>query len=123
MPFQHQTITACRCFISEKTEELTGTKISSMIKAELSHTRSCWFATVVFSHFIWKMLVSGGVPFWAMVETQAYRKGLVYTSTMPGRRTDGCRRFIPAFLLFGLGLSLATMPLCLFGLPVLLSAA
>ncbi len=105
--------------------ELTGTKISSMIKAELFLMPIVLVATVVFSHFIWKIapVPSSAFPYaeqwW---ETQAYRKGLVYTSTMPGgAHGQFAQAFHPSFLLFGLGLSLATYAaLSLFGLPVLL---
>ena len=93
--------------------ELTGTKISSMIKAELFLMPIVLVATVVFSHFIWKIapVPSSAFPYaeqwW---ETQAYRKGLVYTSTMPGgEHGQFAQAFHPSFLLFGLGLSLADL--------------
>jgi hypothetical protein len=105
--------------------ELTGTKISSMIKAELFLMPIVLVAMVVFSHFIWKIapVPSSAFPYaeqwW---ETLAYRKGLVYTSTMPGgAHGQFAQAFHPIFLLFGLGLALATYAgLSLFGLPVLL---
>jgi hypothetical protein len=105
--------------------ELTGTKISSMIKAELFLLPVVIFSMVLFSHLIWKIapVPSSAFPFAAQWwETQAYRKAIVYTSTMPGGEHGAfAQAFHPAYLLFGLALAvLCYAGLSWLGLPVLL---
>src|SRR6185295_6422653 len=77
--------------------ELTGTKILSMVKAELFIFPIILISTVVFSHFIWKI---GAVPSSALQFAQAFH---------------------PGYLLGGLGLAvLLYLVLSGYGLPVLL---
>jgi hypothetical protein len=105
--------------------ELTGTKITSMIKAELFILPVILVATVVFSHLIWRIapVPSSAFPYaeqwW---ELSAYKQGLIYSSTLPG---GGGSHFAQAFhgtyLLAGLGGSLLIYAgLASFGLPVML---
>lgn len=105
--------------------ELTGTKITSMVKAELFIFPVVLIATVVFSHFIWKIapVPSSAFPFaqewW---ELTAYRQGLIISSTMPGGESGQfAQAFHPSYLLIALGVGLVLyMGLSWFGLPVLL---
>jgi len=105
--------------------ELTGTKIMSMVKAELFIFPIILISTVVFSHFIWKI---GAVPSSAFPyaeqwwELHAYRSGLIYSSTLPGgEHGQFAQAFHPGFLLGGLGLAiLLYLVLSGYGLPVLL---
>ena len=105
--------------------ELTGTKITSMIKAELFIFPVVLITTIVFSHFIWQIgaVPSPSFPFanqwWELV---AYRQGLIYSSTMPGGENG---QFATAFnwnyILAGLALALLLYSgFARFGLPVLL---
>jgi len=105
--------------------ELTGTKITSMVKAEAFIFPVVVVAMVVFSHFIWKI---GHVPgptfpyaeqWW---ELTAFRQGLMYSSTLPGGENGPfARAFHPGFLMGGLGGAvLLYAGLASFGLPVLL---
>jgi hypothetical protein len=105
--------------------ELTGTKISSMVKAELFVFPITIVAMVVFSHFIWKIapVPSSAFPYaqqwW---ELAAYRQGLLYTSTLAGgEHSQFSQAFHPGYLFSGLGASLALYALLsALGLPVLL---
>ncbi|HSV14206.1 MAG TPA: hypothetical protein VLI90_08095, partial [Tepidisphaeraceae bacterium] len=105
--------------------ELTGTKITSMIKAELFILPVILIATVVFSHLIWRIapVPSSAFPYaeqwW---ELSAYKQGLIYSSTLPG---GGGSHFAQAFhgryLFAGLGGALLLYSgLASFGLPVML---
>jgi hypothetical protein len=105
--------------------ELTGTKITSMIKAELFIFPIVLIATVVFSHFIWRIapVPSSAFPFaeqwW---ELTAYRQGLMYSSTLPGGENGVfAQAFHPGYLAAGL-FGAVSMYACFswFGLPVLL---
>jgi hypothetical protein len=108
-----------------RTTELTGTKISSMVKAEAFVLPIVLVATVVFSQFIWRIapVPSAAFPyaekFW---ELTAYRQGLMYSSTMPGgQHGPFAQAFVPMYVMIGLGLALGTYAgLSYFGLPVLL---
>ena len=67
--------------------ELTGTKITSMIKAELFVFPIIVVATILFSQMIWRIVpVPSGTFQYAnkMWEVEAYRQGLVYSSTLSG---------------------------------------
>jgi hypothetical protein len=105
--------------------ELTGTKITSMIKAEAFIFPIVLVATLVFSQFIWAIapVPSSAFPyaeqFW---EINAYRQGLVYSSTLPGgEHGPFYEAFNVTYLVGGLALALLTyMGLSYFGLPVLL---
>lgn len=105
--------------------ELTGTSIRSMIKAEAFIFPVLLITTVVFSQFIWRI---GPIPsaafmnaekFW---ELQAFRQGLIYSSTMPGgEHGPFFQAFNLVYLLGGLSVALlAYMVLSFFGLPILL---
>ncbi|CAN5613860.1 peptide transporter [soil metagenome] len=105
--------------------ELTGTKISSMIKAELFILPVVIISTIIFSQFIWRI---GQVPgpafpyaekFW---EVTAYRQALLYSSTMPGgEHGPFFEAFVPLYIFIGLGVAmLAYGTLSFFGLPILL---
>jgi hypothetical protein len=105
--------------------ELTGTRISSMVKAELFVFPITVIAMVVFSHFIWKIapVPSSAFPYaqqwW---ELAAYRQGLLYTSTMAGgEHSQFSQAFHPGYLFCGLGGSLVLyVLLSVLGMPVLL---
>src|SRR5205085_428438 len=104
---------------------LTGTKITSMIKAEMFILPVVVIATIIFSHFIWKIapVPSSAFPYaeqwW---ELSAYRQGLIYSSTLPGgENSQFSQAFHPGFVFAGLGSSVALYAiLSSFGLPVLL---
>jgi hypothetical protein len=105
--------------------ELTGTKITSMIKAELFIFPVVLVATIVFSHFIWRIapVPSSAFPYaeqwW---ELTAYRQGLIYSSTLPGGENGQfAQAFHPGYLAAGLTLAVGAYGvLSSFGLPVLL---
>jgi hypothetical protein len=105
--------------------ELTGTKITSMIKAEAFVLPIVLVATLVFSQFIWSIapVPSAAFPyaqkFW---ESQAYRQGVVMTSTMPGGQHGVFyEAFKPGVLFLAMGVALAGYAgLSALGLPVLL---
>jgi len=105
--------------------ELTGTKISSMIKAELFILPVVILSTILFSQFIWRI---GQVPgpafpyaekFW---EVTAYRQALLFSSTMPGgSHGPFYEAFNPAYIVIGLIVAMvAYFGLSFMGLPILL---
>jgi hypothetical protein len=108
-----------------RTMELTGTKFTSLIKAEMITYPLMIISTLVFAQFIWSM---GPVPsemypyanqFW---ELQAYQQGLVATATLPNA---GVSPFMEAFhyiyIAAGLGSALGLYAiLANFNLPVFL---
>ena len=105
--------------------ELTGTKFSSLIKAEVLIYPLMLIGTVLFAQFIWSL---GPVPsemfpfaneFW---ELRAYNNGLIWSSTLPDA---GLSPFREAFRwdFIGSGLGVALMfyaVLARFNLPVFL---
>src|SRR5581483_715323 len=105
--------------------ELTGTKITSMVKAELFIFPIVLIATVVFSHFIWRISAVPGPSFpyakewW---ELAARRQALVYSSTLPrGAGGQFSQSFHPQVLLIALAIALLIyLGLARLGLPVLL---
>lgn len=105
--------------------ELTGTKITSMLKTEMLIFPIVLVSTIVFSHFIWKIapVPSSAFPYaeqwW---EVLAYRKGLIYSSTLPGGEYGQfAQAFHPMYLIAGLvGALLLYLVLARFGMPVLL---
>jgi hypothetical protein len=105
--------------------ELTGTKITSMIKAEAFILPIVFIATLIFSQFIWKIapVPSSAFPyadrFW---ELEAFRQGLIYSSTMPGGEGGPFfQAWQPMIFLVGLALALGLYgTLSLLGLPVLM---
>jgi hypothetical protein len=108
-----------------RTTELTGTKITSMIKAELFIFPIIVGATLVFSQFIWKIapVPSSAFPdaqkFW---ELRAYQQALLYSATLPGgEHGPFYQAFHWSYLGMGLGLAVFTYAvLSTLGLPVLL---
>jgi hypothetical protein len=105
--------------------ELTGTKISSMIKAEAFIFPIALVATLVFSQFIWRIapVPSSAFPyadtFW---ELNAFQQALIFSSTLPGgQHGPFYEAFNLIYLLIGLGLAVSLYAiLSWFALPVLL---
>lgn len=108
-----------------KTTELTGTKFTSIIKAEVLIFPIVAVGALVFSQFIWSI---GNIPsemfpyaneFW---ELRAYQQGLVFSATMPGEAASPFRdAFVWPFLLAGFALALGVfLLLSHFGLPIFL---
>jgi len=105
--------------------ELTGTKFTSIIKAEMLIFPIVFVGTIVFSQFIWSMspVPSEMFPyankFW---ELQAYGQGLMMSATMPGESASPFREaFQPHVIFIGLGLALMVyFVLDRFGLPIFL---
>ena len=105
--------------------ELTGTKISSMIKAEAFIFPIVLVATLVFSQFIWRIapVPSSAFPyadtFW---ELTAFQQALIYSSTLPGgQHGPFFEAFNVIYVAVGLAMALgAYAVLSFFGLPVLL---
>jgi hypothetical protein len=105
--------------------ELTGTKITSMIKAEAFILPVVLVATLVFSQFIWRIgpVPSGAFPFANQIwELNAFRQALIISSTLPGgEHGPFYEAFHANYLFIGLGLALVTYAgLSYFGLSVLL---
>lgn len=108
-----------------KTTELTGTKITSLIKSEVLIFPIMAVGTLLFSQFIWSLdhVPSQMFPyanqFW---ELRAYQQGLIYSSTLPGETASP---FLHAFkpVVVGAGFVIAVgvySVLAYFGLPVFL---
>ena len=70
-----------------RTTELTGTKITSRLKAEIFILPIVILGMIVFSQFIWQIapVPSAAFPyadeFWELI---AYQRGLIWSSTLPG---------------------------------------
>ncbi len=105
--------------------ELTGTKFTSLIKAEAVTYPLMIVGTLVFAQFIWSL---GPVPseafpyaneFW---ELNAYNQGLVFSATLPGEALNPFREaFRPDYLAGGFGIALILYAiLAHFQLPVFL---
>ncbi len=105
--------------------ELTGTKFSSLIKAEALIFPIQIVGILVFAQFIWSL---GPVPsqifpyaneFW---ELNAYNQGLVWSSTLPGEVLNPFKEaFRPEYLGGGFGLAmLIYAALAHFNLPIFL---
>lgn len=108
-----------------RTTELTGTKITSMIKAELFILPVVIVSTLVFSQFIWRIapVPSSAFPYASQVwELNAFRQALIISSTLPGgQHGPFYEAFHASYLLIGLGSALVIyMCLSFFGLSVLL---
>ena len=108
-----------------KTTELTGTKLTSIIKAEALIFPVTIAGMIIFSQFIWSIdnVPSAMFPyaneFW---ELNAYNAGLVFSSTLPG---EAGSPFQEAFdwRVMGAGLGIALVVyavLSQFGLPIFL---
>lgn len=104
--------------------ELTGTRISSVLKAELVILPVVLIAGVLFSQFIWRLapVPSAVYPFTQeMWELQAYNLCLTYSATSEGGGMFA-RAFQPVYVFTGAGLSVAAYALMArFGLPVMLA--
>lgn len=105
--------------------ELTGTKFTSLMKAEALTYPLMVIGTLVFAQFIWQM---GPVPsemfpyaneFW---ELNAYNQGLVYSATLPDAGVSPFREaFRPEYLGAGFGIAMVFYAiLARFNLPVFL---
>jgi hypothetical protein len=105
--------------------ELTGTKLTSLIKAEILTYPLMLIGTVLFAQFIWSL---GPVPsemfpfaneFW---ELRAYSSGLMWSATLPDSGISPFREaFRPDFIASGLGVALMFYAvLARFNLPVFL---
>ena len=105
--------------------ELTGTKMYSMLKAELFILPVAILSTVIFSQFIWNIapVPSQSFPYAEkMWEALAYRQGLMMSATLPGGDHGP---FAEAFNWYYLGSGFAIAMLLFgtlswFGLPILL---
>lgn len=93
-----------------RTMELTGTKFTSLIKAEILTYPLMVIGTLLFAQFIWSL---GPVPsdmfpyaneFW---EVQAYNQGLIFSATIPHEATSPFREaFRPEYLGAGFGIAM-----------------
>jgi hypothetical protein len=108
-----------------KTTELTGTRFTSLIKAELLIFPIMAVGMVAFSQFIWAIdnvpseLFPYANEFW---ELRAYRQGLIFSATLPGEAASPFREaFRWEFLSAGFALATLTyVALSHFGLPIFL---
>jgi hypothetical protein len=105
--------------------ELTGTKITSMIKAEMFIFPVVLISTILFSQFIWRIapVPSSAFPYAQQLwEATAYRQALIYSSTLPGGEHGPFYEALNStYIGAGLGIALLTYAvLSFFGLPVLL---
>lgn len=108
-----------------KTTELTGTRLSSIIKSEILIFPIVAVGSIAFSQFIWSIdtVPSEMFPyanqFW---ELRAYQSGLLYSATLPGETASPFRdAFVPTYLFSGFALALLVyMTLSHFGLPIFL---
>ncbi|HEY8667088.1 MAG TPA: hypothetical protein VIL86_10500 [Tepidisphaeraceae bacterium] len=105
--------------------ELTGTKITSMIKAEAFVFPVVLVATIIFSQFIWRIapVPSGAFPYAQKLwEITAFRQATIFSSTLPGgEHGPFFEAFNVWYIVAGLGIALVIYSgLSFFGLPVLL---
>lgn len=108
-----------------RTTELTGTKIYSLLKAELLIFPIMLGGTFIFSQFIWSIdnVPSEMFPyaneFW---ELRAYQQGLLWSATLPGEAASPFQEaFSPLILSIGLAMALSIyFVLSRFGLPIFL---
>jgi hypothetical protein len=104
--------------------ELTGTKISSVLKAEMVILPIVLVAGVLFSQFIWRLapIPSPVYPFTEkMWELQAYNMCLTYSATTEGGGLFA-RAFQPMYVMIGTGISVAAYALMAkAGLPIMLA--
>jgi hypothetical protein len=106
--------------------ELTGTKFSSLIKAEAVIFPITLIATLLFSQFVWRIapIPSSAFP-WAEKwwEVNAFRLGVIYTSTLPGGEFGPfAQAFHLKYIFVGLAAALLLYGgLSYFGLPIFLA--
>src|SRR5688572_1925580 len=109
-----------------RTTELTGTKITSMIKSELFIFPIVLVTTILFSQFIWRIapVPSSAFPYaekyWDLA---AYRQAVIFSSTLPGGQHGPFYDAMqPTVILIGLAIALLIYTsLSWLGLPVLLT--
>jgi hypothetical protein len=109
-----------------RTTELTGTKITSMIKSELFIFPIVLVTTILFSQFIWRIapVPSSAFPYaekyWDLA---AYRQAVIFSSTLPGGQHGPFYDAMqPTVIVIGLGAALLIyMSLSWLGLPVLMT--
>ncbi len=104
--------------------ELTGTKITSLLKAEVVILPIMLISLVLFSQFIWRLapIPSPVYPFTEkMWELQAFNLCLMYSATTEGGGTFA-QAFDPVYVAAGTGISLASYSLMAYlGLPIMLA--
>jgi hypothetical protein len=104
--------------------ELTGTKITSLLKAEVVILPIVLISTVLFSQFIWRLapIPSAVYPFTEkMWELQAFNLCLMYSATSEGGGMF-LQAFDPAIVAIGSGISVVSYALMAkFGLPIMLA--
>ncbi len=108
-----------------RTTELTGTRFTGLIKAELLIFPIMIVGRILFSQFIWSIdsvpseLFPYANKFW---ELRAFNHGLMYSATLPGEEFSPFHEaFRPEFLTLGFVLAVGTyIFLSRFGLPVFL---
>ena len=109
-----------------RTTELTGTKITSMIKSELFIFPIVLVTTILFSQFIWRIapVPSSAFPYaekyWDLA---AYRQAVIYSSTLPGGQHGPFYEAMqPGVIVIGLVVALLIYgSLSWLGLPVLMT--
>ena len=109
-----------------RTTELTGTKITSMIKSELFIFPIVLVTTILFSQFIWRIapVPSSAFPYaekyWDLA---AYRQAVIYSSTLPGGQHGPFYDAMqPGVIVIGLAVALLIYgSLSWLGLPVLMT--
>jgi hypothetical protein len=109
-----------------RTTELTGTKITSMIKSELFIFPIVLVTTILFSQFIWRIapVPSSAFPYaekyWDLA---AYRQAVIYSSTLPGGQHGPFYEAMqPGVIVVGLAVALLIYgSLSWLGLPVLMT--
>ncbi len=105
--------------------ELTGTKISSMLKAEAFILPIAILSTLIFSQFIWNIapVPSSSFPFADKLwEAQAFRQGIIISGTMAGGETSAFKQaFKVEYLSAGFLIAVFLFAsLRFFGAPILL---
>lgn len=104
--------------------ELTGTKVTSLLKAEMVILPIVLVSGIVFSQFIWRLapIPSSVYPFTQkMWDLQAYNLCLMYSATSEGGGMFA-QAFRPVFVLSGTGIALASYTLMArLGMPIMLA--
>jgi hypothetical protein len=108
-----------------KTTELTGTRFTSLLKAEILIFPIVMVGAVLFGQFIWSIdnvpseLFPYANEFW---ELRAFQQGLVMSATLPGEATTPFQEALkPEYLVGGVSLALIVyFLLSHFGLPIFL---
>ena len=110
--------------VNFRTVELTGTRFTSLIKAELVMFPAILVSAVLFSQLIWRLapIPSAAYPYTQKVwELQAMNRCLVYSSTLPGGYSPFFEALKPEVIGAGVVLGLGAYGvLAMAGLPVML---